>query len=82
MYSKKAAVAMCLPELLKYSEYNNFGNRKESDSETVIGYLNFKGKCFIDGKKETVHLVVQFHKGGKFHYSIEVNKIIGTPKVP
>ena len=81
MYSKKAALAMCLPELIKYAEYNNFGNRKENDATAVIGYLNFKASI-IDGKKENAHLVVQFQKGGKFHYSIEANKIIGTPEVP
>jgi hypothetical protein len=73
---------MCLPELIRYSEYNNFGSRKAKDADVVIGYLNFKGKCLINGKTEHIHLVIQFQKGGKFHYSIEVNKISGVAKVP
>ena len=74
MYLQKAACAIILPELLKYAVYNNFGPKKDSDSDGVIGYLNFKCKCTIDGKPEVVRLAVQFQKGGKYYYNIEVNK--------
>lgn len=74
MYIKKAAASLVLPELIENATYNNFGNRKESDPPTVIGYLNFKCKCLIDGKKECLRISVQFQKGGKFYYNIEVNK--------
>lgn len=82
MYSKKAALACCLVDLLCYAEYNNWGDRKDKDSAAVIGYLNFKAKCVIDKKPETVHLVVRFQKDGKFHYCVEVNKKTGTAKEP
>jgi hypothetical protein len=78
MYMKKAAVSRILPEIVKYATYNNFGERKSGDSASVIGYLNFKCFCVIDGKKECVRLSVQFQKGGKFYYNIEVNKKVCT----
>lgn len=75
MYSKKAALITVLPDLIKYAVYNNFGPAKTTDSKDVLGYLNFKVKCKIDGKIENIRLAVQFQKGGKFYYNIEVNKI-------
>ena len=82
MYSKKAALAFCILDLVKYAEYNNFGDRKPTDNKEVIGYLNFKAKCLINGNKENLRLVVQFQKDGKFYYNIEVNKIVSPPEVP
>ena len=75
MYPKKAALSFCLLELLKHAEYNNWGDKKVKDGLHIIGYLNFKAKCVIDNKVENVHLAVQFQKDGKFHYSMEINKI-------
>ena len=63
-----------LPDLIKYAEYNNWGNPKATDGPNIIGYLNFKCKCMIDGKKENIRLAVQFQKGGKYYYNIEINK--------
>ena len=74
VYFKKVAATLMLPELIKYAEYNNWGNPKETDGPNIIGYLNFKCKCMIDGKKENVRLAVQFQKGGKYYYNIEINK--------
>ena len=51
IYFKKAAATLLLPELIKYAEYNNWGNPKPTDGPNIIGYLNFKCKCLIDGKK-------------------------------
>ena len=73
MYQSKAEIIRILPELVKYALYNNFGHSKETDSPEVIGYLNFKGRCKIDGKTENVRIVVQFQKQAKFYYNIEVN---------
>ena len=78
MYRKKAAVCRILDKLLQYSAYNNFGKRKDDDSPDIIGYLNFKGYCYIDKRKECVRIAVRFQKGGKFYYSIEVNKKNGS----
>ena len=74
IYFKKAAATLMLPELIRYAEYNNWGNPKPTDGPNIIGYLNFKCKCQIDGKKENIRLAVQFQKGGKYYYNIEINK--------
>lgn len=78
MYIKKAASVLILKEIVQNAKYNNFGERKDNDSPSVIGYLNFKCKCVIDGQKECVRLSIQFQKGGKFYYNIEVNKKVCT----
>lgn len=75
MYPKKAEVIRILPELLEHATYNNFGQRKQGDGKDVLGYLNFKAKCILDGKVEHLRIAVQFQKGGKFYYNVEVNKI-------
>ena len=73
VYFKKAAAILVLPEIIKYAQYNNWGSPKATDGSNIIGYLNFKCKCLIDGKKENIRLAVQFQKGGKYYYNIEVN---------
>lgn len=75
IYYKKAVSLLILPEILRYARYNNFGERKEKDPSSVIGYLNFACKCKIDGKIENLRVAVQFKNDGKFYYNIEINKI-------
>lgn len=75
MYQRKAELIRILPELVKHALYNNFGHPKEKDNPEIIGYLNFKGRCKIDGKTENVRIAVQFQKQAKFYYNIEVNTI-------
>ena len=75
MYHKKAEMIRILPELVKYGIYNNFGKRKPDESEEIIGYLNFKGRCILDGKNENLRIAVQFQRSAKFYYNIEVNMI-------
>ena len=74
IYLKKASVAIVLPDIIRYAKYNNWGNPKPTDGPNIIGYLNFKCKCVIDGKTENIRLAVQFQKGGKYYYNIEINK--------
>ncbi len=74
IYLKKAAAALVLTDIIKYAQYNNWGNPKVTDGPNIIGYLNFKCKCIIDGKMENIRLAVQFQKGGKYYYNIEINK--------
>ena len=62
-----------LPELVEYALYNNFGKRKLTDNDEVLGYLNFKGRCRINGKTENLRIAVQFQRQAKFYYNIEVN---------
>ena len=80
IYYKKAASVLVLPDIIKYAKYNNWGAPKPTDGPNIIGYLNFKCKCNIDGKHENVRLAVQFQKGGKYYYNIEINKKKPTPE--
>ncbi|MCL2414997.1 MAG: hypothetical protein FWC94_07120 [Bacteroidales bacterium] len=73
LYAKKACLLEVLDKVIRYAEYSNWGERKITDSPTVIGYLNFKVKVKIDGKIEHVHLIIRVTNNGKFHYSMEVN---------
>ena len=75
MYQRKAELIRILPDLVKYALYNNYGSPKEKDSPDIIGYLNFKGRCILDGKVENVRIAIQFQKQAKFYYNIEVNTI-------
>jgi len=75
LYSKKVAILQCLYKLAEVAEFNNFGNRKSKDSQLIKGYLNFKGKVFIDGKLENVRLSFIVQDDGKFYYNHEVSII-------
>ncbi len=65
IYSEKVAVIQHLEELIKNSTYNNFGERKEKDSNDVLGYLNFKSKLTIDGAKRHVRISVILDRNRK-----------------
>ena len=82
IYLKKASLVDILPELVTVAEYSNFGQRKETDSPEVIGFLNFKAKCMVNGKTEHVRLSVQFCRRDRFFYNVEVNKIKLLPQKP
>jgi hypothetical protein len=73
IYPKKACLVEVLDKLIRYAEYNNWGERKATDAPNVVGFLNFKAKVYIDGKIEHVHLVVILRNDASFHYSIEIN---------
>ncbi|MBQ4475291.1 MAG: hypothetical protein II935_03755 [Bacteroidales bacterium] len=75
IYSKKAAAVLILPDIIANAKYNNWGNPKEEEGANIKGYMNFKCKVIIDGKTEHIRLAVQFQKGGKYYYNIEINKI-------
>ena len=75
MYQKKAEMIRILPDMVRYALYNNYGKRKPDESDDIIGYLNYKGRCILDGKTENVRIAVQFQKTAKFYYNIEVNMI-------
>ncbi len=82
IYLKKASLVDILPELVSVAEYSNFGQRKETDNPEVLGFLNFKAKCLINGKTEHVRLSVQFCRRSRFFYNVEVNKIKLLPQKP
>jgi len=74
-YAKKIAVLQCLDRLLEVAEYNNFGQRKETDKQNILGYFNFKAKVKIDGNLEHIRISVVLKKDGKAYYNHEVNVI-------
>jgi len=74
-YANKIAVLQCIDKLLEVAEYSNFGQRKETDKQNVLGYFNFKAKVKINGKKEHVRISVVLKKDGKAYYNHEVNAI-------
>ena len=49
MSKKKASVVKILKDVLQCAVYSNWGDRKATDPEDVIGYLNFKCKVRVDG---------------------------------
>ena len=75
MYPKKAAAVMVLDKLLTYAKYSNWGERKDTDSTSVIGYLNFKVKILIDSSLCYFALNVQVRKDGKCQYSLDENRL-------
>ena len=83
MYSAKAAVIECLDTLIKNSTYNNWGDRKPQDNEDILGYLNFKSKITIDGKKQHVRIAISVDKDRNFKfksYDIGKKKSVSTHK--
>ena len=73
IYPLKACLVKVLPELIEAAVYSNYGNRKASENNIVVGYFNFNAKVEINGSVEHVHLTVQIRKDGKFYYSHELN---------
>ncbi len=65
MYKEKAVVIEHLEQLIKNSTYNNWGDRKPTDSEEILGYLNFKSKLIIDGVKRHLRIAISVDKYGK-----------------
>jgi len=72
---KKAAIIQCLDKLMEIAEYNNFGVRKPTDPQSVLGYLNFKAKIKINGIVEYVRITVLIKKNGKMYYNHEINLV-------
>ena len=68
IYKEKVAVLEHLESLIKNSTYNNWGNRKESSSPNIIGYLNFKAKVTIDGEKRHVRISIAVDEKRKFRF--------------
>ncbi|MCL2027590.1 MAG: hypothetical protein FWG79_03785 [Bacteroidales bacterium] len=73
--ARKAAVIQCLDKLVEFAQYNNFGIRKPTDPQSVLGYLNFKAKVKIDGVVEHVRITALIKKSGRLYYNHEINFI-------
>lgn len=74
-YKKKVAVMKGLLKILEVAEYNNFGQRKSTDKQNVLGYYNFKAKVNIDDKIENVRISILITTDLKAYYNHEVNII-------
>ena len=74
LYPYKAMVLVKLLEAMKYATLNNFGLRKEKDSPSVLGYLNYKVKVRIDGEIKNFRISCILNKDGKVFYNHEMNK--------
>jgi hypothetical protein len=75
MYVKKAAAVKILDKLLQYAKYTNWGDRKPNDKPNVLGYFNFKVKFLFDGEITYFALNVQVRNDGKYHYSLDENRL-------
>lgn len=62
MYRAKAAVIKHLEVLIANSTYNNWGEKKDTDSDNVLGFLNFKAKIIVDGKERHLRIAIVLTK--------------------
>lgn len=73
VYPEKVATPLILKQLFEVAEYSNFGNKKAGDPAELLGYLNMKPKCYINGKLTHVKLCAMLYKNMKIDWSHEVN---------
>jgi hypothetical protein len=72
--AEKASVVQILDELVENAEYNNFGERKETDKQNVLGFLNFKAKAKIGDEICNLRISVKCKTDGNTYYSHGINK--------
>lgn len=75
-----AAAVQILISLLENAEYSNMGQRKSTDKENVLGYLNFKVKAKIEGKLYHFRIAVKLKTDMKAYYNHTVNRYEGWDK--
>ena len=83
IYAAKAAVINHFEEVVENSTYNNWGDRKKSDSKDLLGYLNFKSKVLIDNEKRHVRITIAVYKDRQTllkSYDVGKNKKPSLPK--
>lgn len=73
VYLEKLAITSVLDQVIEQMTYNNWGDRKETDSPDVIGFMNFKASVFVDDVLKKLNIAVKLKKGGSFYYSFDVN---------
>jgi hypothetical protein len=71
IYSAKAEAIKIIDQLIENAEYNNWGEKKDTDPDFVTVYLNFKVKCKIDSIVHFIRLSIQVRKDGTFYYNHE-----------
>jgi Large polyvalent protein-associated domain 3 len=70
----KASAIKVLAEMIEIAEYSNFGGRKETDKQNVIGFLNFKSKAIIGNTLYHFRISIKFKTDGKAYYSHTINE--------
>jgi Large polyvalent protein-associated domain 3 len=70
----KASAVQILDKMIEQAVYNNFGQRKETDKQNVVGFLNFKAKAIIGEELYHFRLSVKFKTDGKAYYSHTINE--------
>ncbi len=73
IYPKKAVLIQYLHTVLADMTFTSFSKKKITDDVSILGYLNFQYKIFIDGRKESVKVALRLKSNGSFHYSVDVN---------
>lgn len=75
-----AAVVQILLQMLENAEYSNMGQRKVTDKENVLGYLNFKVKGKVDDKLYHFRIAVKLKTDMKAYYNHTVNRYANWDK--
>ena len=70
----KASAIKVLDKIIEQAVYSNFGGRKSSDKQNVIGFLNFKSKAMIGGQLYHFRISIKFKTDGKAYYSHTINE--------
>lgn len=70
MYPAKAALTEKIPDIIRDMIYVNFGDRKVTDKDNVVGFLNFKCAVKVDKENKTLKIAVCLKTNGDFVYSI------------
>ena len=59
-----------LKEVIERAQFINFGELKEKDVKSTIGFLNYKSEVLINNKEQhTVKISVRIDENGKFYYN-------------
>jgi len=69
-----AEAVRILEQIIEQAKYNNFGERKESDKENVLGFLNFKGKAVIDNTLCHFRIAIKRKTDGNTFYNHTLNR--------
>lgn len=72
-----AAAIKIIDKMLENAEYSNFGQRKETDKQNIIGYLNFKATAIIEGEKRHFRISLKLKTDMKAYYNHTVNRYKG-----
>jgi len=72
IYPRKACLIQILDVILQNAKFIKSGDRKKTDPEDVLCYLNFESDVYIDNVLERIELAVRVKNIGEFHYSIDI----------